>query len=104
LQEVVHRAVMRLQAALGRRDAALRQYQTCINVLQHELGVEPEPETKELYREILRERGRSSSVKVSSVEDRPAGRSSRTPSFPLPDTATPIVGRDADMARLSRAL
>ena len=46
LQEVVHRTVMRLQAAQGRRDAALRQYQTCVELLQHELGVEPEAETK----------------------------------------------------------
>src|SRR5439155_17460270 len=56
LQEVVHRTVMRLQTAQGRRDAALRQYQTCVDVLQRELGVEPEAETKRLYREVLLQR------------------------------------------------
>ena len=56
LQEPVHRTLMRLYAQLGRRGSALRQYQLCVGVLQRELGVEPEEETKELYQEILRRR------------------------------------------------
>jgi DNA-binding SARP family transcriptional activator len=54
VQESVHRAVIRLQLSLGRRGAALRQYRTCIETLQRELGIEAEPETKLLYQEILR--------------------------------------------------
>jgi DNA-binding SARP family transcriptional activator len=105
LQEVVHRTVMRLQAAQGRRDAALRQYQACVDVLERELGVEPEPETKELYREILRERGRSSPVKEPPrVEERLAGDSRRAPLFRSPDTGSPMIGRDAELARLGHAL
>src|SRR5262249_37820412 len=42
LQEVAHRTLMRLYVQLGRRAAALRQYQLCVSVLQRELGVEPE--------------------------------------------------------------
>ncbi len=42
LQEEIHRTLMRLHARQGRRAAALRQYQTCVGVLQKELGVEPE--------------------------------------------------------------
>src|SRR5499426_2240393 len=56
LQEVVHRALMRLYTRVGRRGSALRQYQLCLGVLQRELGIEPEAETKELYQEILRRR------------------------------------------------
>ena len=56
LQEPVHRTLMRLHAQLGQRGAALRQYQECVNVLQRELGVEPEAETRQLYREILQQR------------------------------------------------
>src|SRR5262245_21730737 len=37
LQEPVHRTLMRLYAQLGRRGAALRQYQLCVGVLQREL-------------------------------------------------------------------
>src|SRR5213078_1752665 len=53
LQEGVHRALMRLYAAAGRRDAALRQYQVCVDTLQRELGTEPEADTRRLYQEVL---------------------------------------------------
>jgi DNA-binding SARP family transcriptional activator len=56
LQEPVHRSLMRLYVKLGRRAAALRQYQVCVGALQRELGVEPEATTKQLYQEILRQR------------------------------------------------
>jgi hypothetical protein len=50
LQEAVHRTLMRLYSRQGRRGAALKQYQTCVGVLQRELGTAPESETKQLYR------------------------------------------------------
>ena len=53
LQESVHRTVMRLLARQGRRAAALQQYQVCVGWLERELGVEPEEETRTLYRELL---------------------------------------------------
>jgi DNA-binding SARP family transcriptional activator/energy-coupling factor transporter ATP-binding protein EcfA2 len=52
-QETVHRSLMRLYASQGRRAAALRQYQLCVDVLQRELGVEPENATRALYQELL---------------------------------------------------
>ena len=48
LQEPVHRAVMRLYARLGRREAALRQYQLCADGLKRELNAPPEVETTQL--------------------------------------------------------
>ena len=106
LQEVVHRTVMRLQAAQGRRDAALRQYQTCIDVLQRELGVEPEAETKRLYREILVQRdkpGRSPEDARANTAARPrdAEPASDVESW---DSSTPIIGRERELAVLDRAL
>src|SRR5207237_9583011 len=53
LQEVTHRALMRLYVRQGRLAAALRQYQVCVDVLQRELGVEPEDETKMVYRDLF---------------------------------------------------
>jgi DNA-binding SARP family transcriptional activator len=53
LLEAVHRTLMRLYSAQGRRGAALRQYQSCLAILRQELGAEPEPETRALYRELL---------------------------------------------------
>ena len=56
LQEPVHRALMRLYARLGRREAALRQYQLCVDALKRELSAAPEAETNQLYQEILHSR------------------------------------------------
>jgi len=52
LREEAHRALMRLYAGQGNRSQALRQYQVCRDSLQRELGVKPEAETENLYREI----------------------------------------------------
>jgi DNA-binding SARP family transcriptional activator len=95
LQEVVHRALMRLYADLGRRGTALRQYQQCVSVLGRELGIEPEAETKALYQEILRERPRH---RVAIAESLPAqpGAESRAPG----GAETPLVGRADEVVRL----
>ena len=54
LQEPVHRTLMRLYTQLGRRGAALRQYQLCVAALQRELRAEPDDETRALYQQILK--------------------------------------------------
>lgn len=54
LQEQVHRRLMQLYLQLGRRGAALEQYQVCRRTLEREMGVLPEPETEELHLEIRR--------------------------------------------------
>ncbi|UCC64886.1 MAG: AAA family ATPase [Anaerolineae bacterium] len=53
LQEHAHRQLMRLYHQSGNRNAALRQYQECKDILWRELGAEPEPETTALYQRIL---------------------------------------------------
>ena len=55
LYEPAHRALMQLYAAGGDRSAALRQYQTCAQLLKDELGVPPEAETTALYEQIRAE-------------------------------------------------
>ena len=52
LREEVHRWLMRLYAYDGQQAAALRQYEECVRLLDQELGVEPEPDTRDLYRDI----------------------------------------------------
>jgi DNA-binding SARP family transcriptional activator len=75
LQEPVHRALIALYVDLGRRAAALRQYQVCVGLLRRELGVEPEPETRALYREIL-PRTRAVAAHVARDPDGPERRTS----------------------------
>jgi DNA-binding SARP family transcriptional activator len=52
LNEAAHRALMDLYRRLGRRSAALRQYQLCADLLQRELGIAPETETRCLYERL----------------------------------------------------
>ena len=51
--EPVHRELMRAYALANRRHDALRQYQTCVQVLASKLDLTPEPETSALYTQIL---------------------------------------------------
>ncbi|MBI2918819.1 MAG: GAF domain-containing protein [Chloroflexi bacterium] len=52
VREEVHRALMQALWADGRRDEALRQYQTCKESLARELSVAPLPETEKLAERI----------------------------------------------------
>lgn len=53
-QERMQRTLMRLLLRQGQRAAALKQYQRCVGWLERELDVEPEEETRQVYRDILR--------------------------------------------------
>ncbi len=94
LQEAVHRVLMRLYLGLGRRGAALRQYQACVDVLRRELDVEPEDETRALYREILRARGAASPAPPRAAVPPPA--------WQRPEAA--LVGRARELTMLRQAL
>ena len=101
LRESVHRALMRLYAQLGRRSAALRQYQICVSTLQRELSVEPEVATQQLYREVLRQ---GAAPRADSGET-PAARALPC----LADDAglpreIPLIGREPETVRLREAL
>lgn len=82
LEEITHRTLMRLYADQGRRAAALRQYQVCVDVLQREFGAAPDAETRSLYNELLRHRD------TGAV----------SPSAEMPAHATPLIGRDEELA------
>jgi DNA-binding SARP family transcriptional activator/TolB-like protein/Tfp pilus assembly protein PilF len=54
LSEIGQRALIRAYAQAGRRGEALRQYKSCVETLQRELGVTPDAETQALADEIAR--------------------------------------------------
>jgi DNA-binding SARP family transcriptional activator len=99
LQEAVHRTVMRLYLELGRRGAALRQYQLCVETLRRELGVAPEAETSALYRATLRSRPPPVPLDGHRPErgrlDVPSSRS-----LEMAPAATSLIGRRNELARL----
>jgi DNA-binding SARP family transcriptional activator len=88
LQEAVHRTLMRLYIRAGRRDAALRQYQVCRDVLKRELGSEPERDTRRLYHELLLLRGVAEPARPMAAE---------------PSAELPVVGRAPEQDRLRTA-
>jgi predicted ATPase/DNA-binding SARP family transcriptional activator/uncharacterized protein HemY len=96
LHEPAHQQLMELYALAGQRSAALRQYQECERVLQEELGVEPQPETRELYRQILSDK----------LAPRPESQTTAavTPAVShLPTQPTTFIGRQEELGRI-RAL
>src|SRR5262245_45008963 len=105
-QELVHRALMRLYARQGRRGAALKQYQACVAALERELGTEPEPETKQLYQEILQRRGpEASKLPIAEPTHRrePGRARPEARSEPIISDA-PVIGRETELVRLRGAL
>jgi DNA-binding SARP family transcriptional activator len=96
LEEGVQRALMRLYVRQGRRTAALKQYQVCVAVLRKELGVDPEPETRELYQQILQQQPAAPRPAPSAPPRPQARRRSVRAHRESPDG--PLVGRHAELA------
>ncbi len=79
LREAAHRILMRAYAAQGRQASALKQFEACRDILKRELGVEPEPETVALYRDIRQQRA------VAPEGETDTARKREAESPPLPD-------------------
>lgn len=52
LREIAHRHLMRAHYHLGQRGVAIRQFRTCCDLLERELGVTPSRSTRALYEAI----------------------------------------------------
>ena len=52
LNEFSHRQLMQVYIQAGQHSAALKQYQACEQILRKELGIDPQPETRDLYKKI----------------------------------------------------
>jgi len=102
LQESVHRTVMRLHAARGRFGLALRQYQQCVDYLQRELGSDPSPATRELYRDLLR-RPSPEQPPTEALHPQPSSGTRRVRRR-ASSRGTPLVARGAELSTLREAL
>lgn len=69
--ESAYRHSMEILIALGRRNAALAQFETCQKRLAEDLGVDPEPETLQLYERIKTGRAEQPSFQMPSLPLRP---------------------------------
>src|SRR6516165_10102348 len=105
LQEVTHRALMRLYARQGRRAAALRQYQVCVDVIQRELGVEPEEATKQVYCELLPQPSLRLASPQADAHPLPQPRRRRLHAHRRSRSfTTPLIGRDTEVDLLIQEL
>ncbi len=102
LQESAHRQLMQLYAWTGERNAALRQYQECVRILEAELGVEPLEETTQLYLAIKENRLEGVTPK-KSLQMTP-GAASLKPGVKLTGQASleqiPLIGREREWQTL----
>ena len=126
--EEAHRLLMESYAKTGRRSAALRQYEECVNILEKELGEAPQEETLKLYRAIKEnafsnekvsptgeasptERGASMKRQVQLAKfprdlpdpQRWEGKGvEKKPNLPLPPS--PLIGREKELPELRELL
>jgi predicted ATPase/DNA-binding SARP family transcriptional activator len=87
LMESAHRQTMRLLAMTGKREAALKQFEICRQILLDELADEPSEETQQLHQMISARR-----IDVETPSDRPRHN--------LPEKLTPFFGREAEISKI----
>jgi DNA-binding SARP family transcriptional activator/tetratricopeptide (TPR) repeat protein len=113
LHEPAHRLLMEVLARAGEPAAALAQYRDCVRTLDRELGVAPLPETTELADAIRG--GLLGPSPDPAAATGPLGTApTRTRADGAPDgapggdarpvTSPPLIGRDAEMRTLERAI
>ena len=83
-------------ARMGDRTSAIRQYESCVHILQGELGIDPQIETTELYEAICREAVRASRPEPEALTHPEAAK----PAVHLPVHSTPFIGRQLDIERI----
>jgi DNA-binding SARP family transcriptional activator/tetratricopeptide (TPR) repeat protein len=89
LEEVGYRSLMRLQLRLGDRGGAISTYHHCASVLERELGVAPDPQTRKLLEQLIGSSETSAGDRTEPGE--PVTRAA---------ASVPLVGRSAPLGRL----
>ncbi len=72
-EETAHRALMQVHASEQRFSLALRQFDLCRRVLQSELNVEPDAQTRQLYADIMLSRSSRFPLALRSSADTATG-------------------------------
>src|SRR5215211_3188869 len=96
LNESSHRQLMQVYIQAGQHSAALKQYQACEQILRKEMGMDPQPETRELYKKI-----RKREFKPVQVE--PKGEAGPSP-HNIPFQLSSFIGREKEQAEIINLL
>jgi predicted ATPase/DNA-binding SARP family transcriptional activator len=92
LNESAHRQLMEVFVQAGQHSEALKQYQTCEQILRKELNLDPQPETRALYKKI-----RKGEIKPVRVE---IPTEIITPKHNLPLQLSTFVGREKEQSEI----
>ena len=89
LNEASHRQLMQVYIQANQHAAALKQYQICERILRKELNIDPQPETRALYKRI-----RKGEIKpVQLVKQKEVS----TPPHNLPFQISTFIGREREL-------
>jgi len=99
MNEAANRMLMELYARTDQTPAAIKQYQALEKLLRKELNVDPQPETRELYKKI-----RKGELKTVSDTQKPFQLEKTKPKHNLPVHLTSFVGRERERNEISRLI
>lgn len=96
LNESSHRTLMEVYIEAGQPNAAIKQYQTLEHILRQEWNLDPQPETRHLYKKIRK----GNEVHVKSVsEDR-----TPPPLHNLPYPVSKFIGREKEQQEIKNLI
>jgi predicted ATPase/DNA-binding SARP family transcriptional activator len=93
--EPAYRALMLAHARSGHKAKVKETYRRCAEALQREFGVEPAEETQELYQQLMATRPLTRPAIAAPVA---------APRHNLPVPATPLIGRETELAEITDRL
>jgi predicted ATPase/DNA-binding SARP family transcriptional activator/predicted negative regulator of RcsB-dependent stress response len=112
LNEVAHRQLMEVYLQAGQQNMALKHYQDLEQLLREELNLDPQPETRELYKKIRK--GEMKPVPQKEVPDINTTQAVATTGLPtgtvdaspnnLPVHLSKFIGREAVQAEITALL
>lgn len=96
LNESAHRQLMEVYLQAGQHSAALKQYQTCEQILRKELNLDPQPETRALYKKLRRREGKAGETKEPTE--------TIIPKHNLPLQLSTFIGREKEQDEIRSLL
>jgi non-specific serine/threonine protein kinase len=96
LNESFHRQLIEAYLQAGQHSAALKQYQACEQILRKQLNLDPQPETRALYKRIRKREAKQVQVETSSE--------TITPKHNLPLQLSTFIGREKEQGEILKLI
>lgn len=93
LNESAHQLLMEVYIQAGQHNAALKQYQSLEQILRKELNLDPQPETRELYKKIRK--GEAKPVPIERQQE------IIQPKHNLPHQLSSFIGREKELTEIT---